>query len=505
MLALALAGCATGPAPDATLRPDVPEQWPPIAASAAAAASGASATPADAAPPAASPAPDLSSWWRALGDPALDDLVARALAGNLPLAAAGERLRASRALLPVADAPFRPNLRFATTSGPSPDSRTSYFQAGFDAQWELGLFGRAEATTDMAVAEVGLAQADVQAARASLVAEVVRAHLEWRHAERRLALLDQDIGLQRRHLALTDTRIRTRQAAGDELARAQLGLAQAEALRTEPLTVAARCRQQLTVLLGDRNAVLPYGPNPSGSGVQTALQTASPAAPLRDLSALRIEQTPADMLRARPEIRHAEQQVLKAAGAAGVARADLSPRIGLGGALSAAAAIIGVHSDRGLDGTLALGPTIDMPLFDWGARQAALQARHAELDAALLGYRQSVLEAVAEVQTAMATLSLQGDRVAALRRARNAVGGLERGAATRVRLGLADEFETGRARGGIVQADLALADAELAQQLAFVALYKSLGGASIEAASEATTAPAPAAAQITQPAAAARP
>ncbi len=432
---------------------------------------------------ATSPAPDLATWWRALGDPALDDLVARALAGNLPLAAAGERLRASRALLPVADAPFRPNLRFATTSGPSPDSRTSYFQAGFDAQWELGLFGRAEATTDMANAEVGLAQADVQAARASLVAEVVRTHLERRHAERRLALLDQDIALQRRHLALTDTRIRTRQAAGDELARAQLGVAQAEALRTDPLTTMARCRQQLTVLLGDRNAALPYGQSTSSSAAQ------STATPQRDLSALRIEQTPADMLRARPEIRHAEQQVLKAAGAAGVARADLSPRIGLGGALSVAAAVIGVHSDRGLHGTLALGPTIDMPLFDWGARQAALQARHAELDAALLGYRQSVLEAVAEVQTAMATLSLQADHVAALRRARDAVGGLERGAATRVRLGLADEFETSRARGGIVQADLALADAELAQQLAFVALYKSLGGAAMDTAPAAAPRP----------------
>lgn len=498
LLALALAGCATGPVPDSTLRPDVPEQWPPMVASAA---SAASATPADT----ASPAPDLAAWWRALGDPALDDLVTRALAGNLPLAAAGERLRASRALLPVADSAFRPNLRFATTSGPSPDGRTSYFQAGFDAQWEFGLFGRAEATTDMANAEVGLAQADVQAARASLVAEVVRTHLEWQHAERRLALLDQDIALQRRHLALTDSRIRTRQAAGDELVRAQLGVAQAEALRTEPLTTMARCRQQLAVLLGDRQAALPYGEGDASGSRQTTLRSTSHASAPRDLSTLRIEQTPADLLRARPEIRRAEQQVLKAAGAAGVARADLSPRIGLGGALSVAAAIIGVHSDRGLHGTLALGPTIDMPLFDWGARQAAVQARHAELDAALLGYRQSVLEAVAEVQTAMATLSLQADRVAALWRAREAVGGLERGAATRVRLGLADEFETSRARGGIVQADLALADAELALQLAFVALYKSLGGASLEATSTAATASAPVSAQLTPPAAAARP
>lgn len=489
-----LAGCATGPAPDATLRPDLPAQWPQAVGPAA--STTVPATSADTSPDKMA-APDLATWWRALGDPALDDLVARALAGNLPLAAAGERLRASRALLPTADSAFRPNLRFATTSGPSPDSRTSYFQAGFDAQWEFGLFGRAEATADMANAEAGLAQADVQAARASLVAEVVRTHLEWRHAERRLALLDQDIALQRRLLALTDARIRTRQAAGDELTRAQLGVAQAEALRTDPLTTMARCRQQLTVLLGDRNAVLPYalppGPGASNPAVQTALRSASPAtpapAPARDLSALRIEQTPADMLRARPEIRHAEQQVLKAAGAAGVARADLSPRIGLGGALSAAAAIIGVHSDRGLHGTLALGPTIDMPLFDWGARQAALQARHAELDAALLGYRQSVLEAVAEVQTAMATLSLQVERVAALQRAREAVGGIERGAATRVRLGLADEFETSRARGGIVQADLALADAELAQQLAFVALYKALGGAAMEAAPTAAARP----------------
>ncbi|CAN5721247.1 efflux transporter outer membrane subunit [soil metagenome] len=457
---------------------------------------------ADAASSSAEPAPDLASWWRALGDPALDGLVTQALAGNLPLAAAGERLRASRALLPAADGPFRPNLRFATTSGPSPDSRTSYFQAGFDAQWEFGLFGRAEATTAIAAAEVGLAQADMQSARASLVAEVVRTHLEFRHAERRLALLDEDIALQRRLVALTDTRIRTRQAAGDELVRARVGLAQAEALRTEPLTTMTRCRQQLTVLLGDRHAVLPYA-TPAGREVaipvepsavpstpRTALPTRAAAAPPRGLSGLRMEQTPADMLRARPEIRRAEQQVLKAAAAAGVARADLSPRIGLGGVLSVAAAVIGVHSDRGLHGTLALGPTIDMPLFDWGARQAVLQARHAELDVALLAYRQSVLEAVADVQTAMATLGLQGDRVAALERAREAVGGLESGAATRVRLGLADAFETSRVRAGIVQADLALADAELAQQLAFVALYKALGGASMDA-TTATTRAAP--------------
>ncbi|MBI5922834.1 MAG: TolC family protein [Betaproteobacteria bacterium] len=407
------------------------------------------------------PQVDLAAWWRALGDPALDDLVARALQGNLSLAAAGEHLRAARALsIPAAGASL-PNLRFATTATPTPDSRGSYFQAGFDAQWELGLFGRSAAAVGIAAADAGLAQVNLRAARVSVAAEVVRTWLEWRDAERRLALSDQAVALQRQNLELLQARVRLRLAAAHELAGARAALAQAEAARLEPQNAVQRYRQQLKVLLGDRNAALPEGPR---ADIATSAE-------------LHIEQMPADLLRTRPEIQRAEQLVLRAASAAGEARANLYPRLALGGMLSAAWPMHGAGGDSSMHSTLVLGPTFDIPLFDWGSRRAVVDVRDAELAAAVLEYRQSVLEGLAEVQSALAGLTLQRERLAAAQRALAALMEQENAALTRRRLGLADQLEIGAARLARLQAELALSQAQLTHQLSFVALCKALGGA----------------------------
>lgn len=424
------------------LQADLPARWEAVAGTAPTA-----------------PQPDLATWWRVLGDPALDDLVTRALQGNLSLAAAGQRLRAARAMLIPAAGSMQPNLRFATTATPSPDSRNSYFQAGFDAQWELGLFGRGAAVVSAAAADAGLAQVNLRAARAALAAEVVRTWLEWRDAERRLALLDEEIAVQRQSMELLQTRLRVRLAASSEVAGARAGLAQAEAARLEPLITTQRSRQQLTVLLGDRSVGLPD------------IGRAAAAVP----GDVRIEQTPADLLRTRPEIQRAEQLVLRAASAVGEARANLYPRLALGGMLSTAWPLRG--ADSSVHTALVLGPAIDIPLFDWGARRAVVDARDAELAAALLDYRQSVLEGLAEVQTALAGLAAQRERMEAARRAQAALAELESATATRLRLGLADRLEAGAARSARLQSELALSQAQLAHQLAFVALYKALGGA----------------------------
>ena len=440
-----LFGCASQQAVP-LLQADLPDRWETVTTIASAA-----------------PQPDLTNWWRVLGDPALDDLVARALQGNLNLAAAAERLRAARAMLIPAAGSLQPNLRFATTATPSPDSRSSYFQAGFDAQWELGLFGRAEAVGSIAAAEAGSAQVNWRAARATLVAEVVRTWLEWRDAERRQALLDEDVAMQRQRIQLLQTRVQARLAAGAEVTGARAALAQAEAARLEPGAAAQRSRQQLVVLLGDRNASLPESRH---GGAASALGD------------VRIDETPADLLRTRPEIQRAEQLVLLAAGAVGEARANLYPRLALGGMLSTAWPLRSAATDSSVHSTLVFGPSVDIPLFDWGARRAVVDARDAELAAALLDYRQSVLEGVAEVQTALAALALQRERAAAALRARDALAELEIATATRLRLGLADQLDAGSARSARLQADLALSQAQLAHQLAFVALYKAFGGAS---------------------------
>ena len=460
-----LAGCAAQPSPP-SLQADLPERWEVAAKSAP-----------------TLPHADLTTWWQALGDPVLDDLVTRALQGNLSLAAAGERLRAARALSIPAEGAALPSLRFATTATPTPDSRGSYFQAGFDAQWELGLFGRSVAVTGIAAADAGLSQVNLRAARVSVAAEVVRTWLEWRDAERRLVLFDQEVSLQQQNLELLQTRVRSRISAAHELAGARAALAQAESARLEPQSAIQRHRQQLKVLLGDRSAVLPEDAR----------------ATVATVTELRIEQTPADLLRTRPEIRRAEQLVLRAASAAGEARANLYPRRALGGMLSAAWPLHGTGSNSAMHSTLVLGPTFDIPLFDWGSRRAVVDVRDAELAAVVLEYRQSVLEGLAEVQAALANLALQRERQAAARRAHTALIEQENAALTRRRLGLADQLEIGAVRSARMQAELVWSQAQLTHQLGFVALCKTLGGASPDSALEQDSAPKPAVRQGTMP------
>ncbi|WP_187300607.1 TolC family protein, partial [Mizugakiibacter sediminis] len=197
-----------------------------------------------------------------------------------------------------------------------------------------------------------------------------------------------------------------------------------------------------------------------------------PAPPPR-LGAVAFAATPADLLRTRPEIQHAEQAVLQAAGALGVARADLYPRLSLAGALTLA-----VRLGSGATRTLAsAGPVLDLPLFDWGARRARADAGSAALAAAEDAYRQAVLAGVAEVESALATLQsahAQAERVdAALAAQRRA----DEAAATLQRLGLADALARGEAATALLDAQASALDAHAREAVAFIALYKALGGA----------------------------
>jgi outer membrane protein TolC len=196
-----------------------------------------------------------------------------------------------------------------------------------------------------------------------------------------------------------------------------------------------------------------------------------------DLGELRIASAPADLLRTRPEIRRAEAEVLKAAGELGLARAEMYPRLGLGGSLTYAAKVIGHTRLSDTDDIVTFGPIIDIPLFDWGARRAAADARDAQLSASVLAYRQAVLEGVSEAETALAALEQQRERSLALGRG---LAGLEHSDVATGKLstlGLADGFDRTASRAALVQAQLDAAQAQQDRSVAFIALYKALGGA----------------------------
>ena len=440
-----LGGCGAPALPD--IKPDIPIAWQHAAAAANA------------------PAPDLRSWWKAFNDPVLDDLIERALADNLTLRQAESHIKGARALARHTNADFLPQVGLHSFSEPTPDSAASYFQLGFDAEWEFGFFGRATSHARVTRAELGIAQSDTQAARVSVVAETARAYIELRAAQQRLGLLEQLVASAADKVALTSTRERLRLASPNDLARTQAEQATAEAALYEPRLAIDSCRQQLAVLLGRSEP--------------TATVVAAGASP--HLGDLRIDNVPADLLRTRPEIRHAENDVLKAAGEAGLARSDRFPRLGLGGSLTYSAKVIGHTKLKDADGIVTFGPAIEIPLFDWGARTAILHAREAELTASVYAYRQAVLDGVAEAETAMATLERQRERAVALH---DALAAIKRGAAataTLDRLGLSDGFDRAASNVALIQARLQMADAEQARSIAFIALYKAMGGAPLPA------------------------
>lgn len=419
--------------------------------------------PADSA--ASAPAPDLHGWWKAFNDAELDRLVERALADNLTVQQAMLRIGAARSLDSRTYAAYLPQAGIRTFAEPAPDNSASYFQMGFDAKWEFGLFGRAKSHSRVTAGEVGIAESEAQAARVSVVAEVARTYVELRGAEQRLRLLEQLQQLAQDKVGLTATRQRLRLASANDLARARAEQVSAEAAVYEPRLAVERCRQQLALLLGRRqpDADLPAAGEPPRLG------------------ALRIASAPADLLRTRPEIHRAESEVLKAAGELGLAQADLYPRLGIGGSLTYASRVIGHTRLSDADGIVTIGPAIDIPLLDWGARHAVVEARDAALSASVLAYRQAVLDGIAEVEIALATLQQNSERAATLARGVDGLQDSAAATATLGRLGLADGFDRSAAGAALLQAKLEAAQAEQARSIAFIALYKSLGGAPLPA------------------------
>jgi multidrug efflux system outer membrane protein len=438
-----LAACSTN-TPLPPLRKDVPTAWRNAPAK--------SETP-------PGPTPNLDSWWRAFDDAQLDHLIERALAQNLSLQQAQLRLRAARALQHRSGTQFEPQLSFHTFSQPDPSGATSYYEIGFDALWEFGFFGRGLGNARIAQADAATAATEAVAAQVSVIAEVARSYIDLRATQARAPMLDRIVALRGQRADLGRVRLRLHLGSRSEADRLDAELAQAQADAGEPAQSIVAAQQALAVLLAETEpdtSLLADGPQPV-------------------LPAMTFAQTPADLLRTRPEIREAELKVLRAAGELGVARADLYPKLSLGGSLTSSTRMIG-DVDRPNKAIPALGPLIDLPLFDWGARHDVVKARDAGLQAAALAYRQAVLEGVAEAETALAQWQRQRQRVDA---ANKILAASERAAVSAhelQRIGLADAADSASADAASAQAKLDRSLAEHAAALAFIAVYKSFGG-----------------------------
>lgn len=407
---------------------------------------------------------DLRGWWRSFGHDELDALIDRALRNNLTVAEALERLHAARETQHHSQDRFRPNLHARTDDAIDPDASASFFIAGFDASWELGLFGAWQGAKQMGEAESAAGAALLQAARVSLVAEVTRQWIGLRTAQAQASLLQQVLDGQRQRVAIVRQRLQLQLASAQELASAEVALAQAQAAMSEPRQAINASAQQLAMLLGQ--------PAPDPQWLEAGAQP--------QLGQWQLTSAPADLLRTRPEIASAEAEVLRAAGQMNLSRAQMYPNLALGAALQYSTDITSYRRTR-TRAIFSSGPIIDIPLFDWGSRVSAAHASAHQLKAAVYAYRQAVLQGVSEVETAMGDLQQLYLREQALTQASQAAQQAVQAVRRRADLRLASPLQVQQSMLEDRQSQLELVAARAARDLAYVSLYKALGGAPLAA------------------------
>ncbi|MGE8281056.1 MAG: efflux transporter outer membrane subunit, partial [Stenotrophomonas sp.] len=331
-----------------------------------------------------SEASPVANWWTQFEDPVLEQLVHDALGGNLDLQVAMSRVRAARAVftekrldqLPHVTADGSQDRRKqpeATAGGERLYSET--YQLGFDAGWELDLFGRQRRAAEAARADLGAERDSLADAQVMVAAEVARNYFELRGSQKRIAVARQTLLNLRDTQRLTETRLEL--GAGSELdvqsSRARLKAIEADIPLLEVAEVQSRHR--LAVLLGQRPGSLDALLQPR------EVPAFAKALPLGDTS---------DLLRRRADVRMAERRLAAATARVGVATADLFPRISLSGFVG----FLGGDANGLVNGNnkaWSLTPSISWAAFDFGTVRARLRASKAQADGAAAEYEKAVL------------------------------------------------------------------------------------------------------------------
>ena len=476
---LALAGCFALPGCLATVGPDY--QSPGLAApdtySTPAALAAASAAPA---PTTAAGTADTALWWHGYGDPLLDALVGRALAGNLDVAAAGARLAEARALVDVARAVGGPSLDADVNA--DVDTRVAGIRRGSDTEgsadaglafsWMPDLFGGQRRRVEAAEAELrrrALLRDDL--ARTT-VADVVRRYLEIRRDGTRLRLIAASLASQDHTIVLVRRRFDVGLATRLDVSRAEALAAATRASRRPIERDLAAARAALAVLTGVApGPVIPEAQTKAQSQTQIEAQTESSVPAYRGGPPLGL---PLDLLRNRPDVRAAEADLARATAAIGVAEAELYPALTLPGRLTASAT--GIGTGNVVESLIAaVAVTLDIPLFDSGGRRATLAAAEARALETLLVYRASLLDALADAETALAGLIAARARRAELQAAVDASIIAYNQAQQLYSQGLVDFLDVLVGERTLLQNGQSLADAAADVALAITDLYSAIG------------------------------
>jgi len=353
------------------------------------------------------------------------------------------------------------NGRIPAGSIPALAKRRDIFEAGFDANWELDVFGGNRRKVEAADARLAGIEEAERATRVRILAETARNYLELRGAQRQLAIIEANLVLQQRTLDLTKDKLRVGVGTEFEVARSEGQLRSTEARLPNLNAEIAAGAYRLSVLTGQA---------PSALLEELLRRRPLPAPP--DIVPVGL---PSDLLRRRPDVRHAERELAAATAEIGVAVADLFPKFSLTGAVGLEAQHF---SDLFQSGSTAarLGPQIRWPIFQGGKIRANIEATEARADAAIAAYEQAVLTALGETESA---LERYGRELETRRKLQSAVAANKRAVGLskqRFESGTGTLFEVIDAEARVLGVETELVESETAIAVKLAALYKALGG-----------------------------
>ncbi|MCC7411868.1 MAG: efflux transporter outer membrane subunit [Gammaproteobacteria bacterium] len=446
-LGLAVAGCSTL-SPYTPPAPELPAYY------AAAPAEGPQAAPATAAVPA---------WWQAFGNDELDALMAEALAGNLDLQAALERVAQARAALRIAGSALLPAVG-ASASGTRARSAgqgyDSAYRGELSASYVVDLWGANAAGVAAATADLAASAHARAAAAIGLQSQLAALYFDHLAGADQLAIAQANLALAREVLALLEARLNAGATTGLEVAQQRAALATQEAA-LPPLAQRLRADEHaLAVLLGRPPQALVL----RGHGLaDAALPLIAPG-------------QPAGLLVRRPDIRRAEDALRGANADVAAARAAFFPQL----TLSAGGGISGVLS-AGSSTLASLAGDLLAPIFSGGRLEGGVEQARARYRELLASYRQTVLTACAEVEDALVAASRTAERESSLAQAARAAEQAYGIARTRYEAGAVDFLTVLDTQRTALAAADALVQGRLDRYSAAVNLYAALGGSWSEA------------------------
>ncbi|BBU32749.1 hypothetical protein BTHE68_64830 (plasmid) [Burkholderia sp. THE68] len=440
-----------------------------------------------------------SDWWTLFDDPVLNALEKRLADANLDVAAASARLRQSRAEQRVAGAAQLPTLDGAasyyrergsengvlsllgvTPSQSQPQSASgdaplgvsgmpgskgspayNLYQAGFDASWEIDIWGRVRRGVEAAGALTDASYEDRNAILLSARAELARNYVELRDTQSLLEITTQNLDIARDAVRLTKIRVREGVTTDLDVANASAQMETIESLIPTLESHRDTTINAIGVLLGEQPGAL-----------RKMLSETREVPKLPDQVPIGF---PSELAQRRPDIKKAEATLHAATASIGMAKADFYPRISLNGSAGFQSLQLSSLADWA-SGQFVVGPSITFPIFEGGRLKGTLQLREAQQQEAAILYKRTVLDAWREVDDALLVYDAEQRR---RERLASAVSLNQRALAVaqqRYKAGALDYLDVLNVQKQLLEAQSNLEQSKAKAAENLITLCKSLGG-----------------------------